>query len=106
MSPATLLSTNGNAGMAQSQSWLQLSVKEFFTTVNWEDQLPEVQEIKLQALQGTDEFLKLTLSVSQFFGAVPWEGIMVAAPVPTSLPPLEEVPESDSFTLDAFSDLF
>jgi hypothetical protein len=106
MSPATLLSTNGNAGMVQSQAWLHSSVQEFFTTVNWEDQLPEVQEIKLQALQGTDQSLKLTLSVSQFFGAIPWEGMMAAAPVPTSPPALEEVSESDSFTLDAFSDLF
>lgn len=112
MSPVTLMSPNGTNGNGtarslQSQSWLQASVKEFFTAFNWDDQPLEVQEIKLQALTNGDEPLSLTLTVGQFFGAFPWDGTEMAAPLSTADPLMRETPlAQDSLTLDDFSDLF
>jgi hypothetical protein len=105
MSSTTLIRKNGFIPAAEPPSWLQSSVREFFSACNWEDQPPEVQELKLTALQGSTEPLSLTLSVRQFFGAIAWDGNAVAAPPPAESPSSASAPV-DEFTLDDFSSLF
>ncbi|MBE9178899.1 hypothetical protein IQ268_10035 [Oculatella sp. LEGE 06141] len=103
MSTMNLVQTNGSSALVNPPVWLRASVQEFFTTFNWDDSPPEVQELKLNAMEeGTP--LSMTLSVSQFFGAVAWDGAAIAAP------PLSDSPtvltDAKDFTLDDFSDLF
>ncbi|MBC6422584.1 MAG: hypothetical protein GDA43_15410 [Hormoscilla sp. SP5CHS1] len=87
------------------KEWLQRSVGEFFTGVNWDLQPLEVQQLKQAAWQGSLEPLSQMLSVTQFFSCFAWEGSKVAAPVPeTSKPAAQE--GSNEFTLDDFSSLF
>jgi hypothetical protein len=105
MTSVTAISPNGTQPKAQTQSWLQLSVQTFFTGFNWEDQSPEVQELKLQALQGSNTSLSLTLSVNQFFGAINWEGAAAAAPVALTSS-TASVARTNDLTLDDFSSLF
>ncbi len=108
MSTMSLTQTNGSkAGV--SPTWLQLSVQKFFTGINWDDNPPAVQEMKLSVSQpnnlNTDGPLSLSLSVSQFFATVNWDGVEIAAPViPQAqiMPP----PKADELTLDDFSSLF
>ncbi|HEY9750350.1 MAG TPA: hypothetical protein V6C63_16825 [Allocoleopsis sp.] len=105
MTSVMAVSPNGTKPKAQPQAWLQSSVQAFFTSFNWEDQSPEVQELKLQALQGSNAPLSLTLSVHQFFGAINWEGAAAAAPVAvTTSPPPTAI--ANDLTLDDFSSLF
>ena len=71
----TLLSPNGatsGATLSDGRSqpvapWLQASVRTFFGNFNWEDNPPEVQQVKLTTLQASTAPLNLSLSVSQFF---------------------------------------
>lgn len=105
MSPTAVASPNGTAAVAESQKWLQSSVRNFFTNFNWENHPPEVQELKVSALQGSDVPLSLTLSVSQFLGAIAWDGASVAAPAQPEAP-ASESPSAKDFTLDDFSSLF
>jgi hypothetical protein len=106
MSTMTIAHTNGST--PKSQSWLHHSVQKFFSGVNWEDQPPEVQEIKLNvmeaAAQGQPTTLSLQLSVSQFFSAIAWDGTPIAAAPDNFSTP--EASNADSFTLDDFTDLF
>lgn len=105
MSSMTLTHTNGST--PPKTLWSGLTVQKFFEAVNWEDNPPEVQEIKRTASQGDNRTLSLMLTVSQFFGAVNWDGTAIAA-----VPPPQEEPEAqvasgmDQFTLDDFSSLF
>jgi len=78
-------------------------VQEFFSRVNWEDTSLEVQELKFHALQGFDTPLSLTLTVNQFFAAIPWDGVPSA---PQTLNPIESTSTEDGFTLDDFSNFF
>lgn len=106
MSTMTLPQTNGAAAYAPAPVWLQSSVQTFFTGFNWEDQPPEVQELRMTAtIEGSTEPLSLTLSVSQFFATVNWEGTQIAE-VPTFEDFMTEESAADDFTLDSFSDLF
>ncbi|UBF26574.1 hypothetical protein K9N68_00740 [Kovacikia minuta CCNUW1] len=105
MSSIAFAPTNGSKPYAKPESWLQSTVQQFFTALNWEDSPPEVQEVKISAAQlGNAGPLSLSLSVSQFFSALNWEGTAIAAPIPQEQPTLQPAP--DNFTLDAFSDLF
>jgi hypothetical protein len=108
MSITTIAHTNGNGSTPKSQSWLHHSVQKFFSGINWEDQPPEVQEIKLNimeaAAQGQPTTLSLQLSVSQFFSAIAWDGTPVAAAPNNFLTP--EASTANSFTLEDFTDLF
>ncbi|MBW4519598.1 MAG: hypothetical protein KME16_07845 [Scytolyngbya sp. HA4215-MV1] len=105
----TLVQTNGSTAFPKGQAWLQMPVQKFFTAINWEDQPPEVQEIKQNAVeaaaQGNDAPLSLMLSVSQFFGAFPWDGNAMAMNPPI-LSIASSTFEADGITLDDFSDLF
>lgn len=103
MSPILSSQTNGSTEVAPSQDWLRSSVQQFFSGFNWDDHSPELQEIKLTALNDTAAPLSLTLSVSQFFAAMNWSGTTIAAPVPTQQP---VAPPADDLTLDDFSSLF
>ncbi len=112
MSPLTLAHNNGSAAIAPSPAWLQESVREFFTNINWENRVI-VQPTPAPTLELLDDLgtapvgiqLHLAMRVNEYFGAIPWDGLpIVAAP-----PPVEEVvveQENTGFTLDDFSDLF
>lgn len=92
---------NGSAAYVPSEAWLQASVQSFFTAINWDDNPPEVQQVRL----ATDNSpLSLTLSVSQFFTAVNWDGSAIAAPTPVQ--PSVVAPKATDLTLDDFSSLF
>jgi len=106
MSVSTLANLNGAAPSAQD--WLQQSVQEFFSGINWENSPPAVyelsQELTTSVLQGTDVSLSMSLTVSQFFAAIPWDGATIAV---TPLPAKPAEPEDvNSLTLEGFSDLF
>ncbi|PSB31916.1 hypothetical protein [Stenomitos frigidus] len=103
MSTLTLPQTNGSKAFPAAQPWQRDSVRTFFTGVNWEDYAPAVQEIKLGLGEGGNAPLKLKLSVCQFFAAVNWDGIAIAAPTPVQPTP---PPAADELTLDGFSGLF
>jgi len=109
MSSATLLEKNGSTPHPQMDSWLQISTRTFFSSFNWDDNPPEVQEIKQQVVDQTlDEDQIQNLTVSQFFGSVNWDDEAVAAPPSTSdnfLAELLDEPDN-KFTLEDFSDLF
>jgi hypothetical protein len=113
MTAAALAQTNGSHSngfrpMAPpSDPWLQSSVQQFFTAFNWENQTPQVQQIKLvTAPLGDSPPLSMTLSVSQFLGAFNWDGAEVAAASTSLDDPLFSATADDGFTLDGFSDLF
>ena len=113
MSPLTL-SHNGSrisppmdARPGDSQSnhaWLQSSVTEFFSAINWDDKPPEVYAATLPSRDAAVESLSLDMSVTRFFGSFNWDGIAIAAPA-ASMPPPVAKPKKN-FTLDEFSDLF
>jgi len=105
---STLAQTNGksngmNGSTPTPKPWLQQTVHQFFTAFNWEGHSPEVQELKLTSLQGSDAPLSLTLTVSQFLSAIAWDGNAIA----TTPTPAASTPSSnENFTLEDFSDLF
>jgi len=90
----------------RGKEWLQRSVGEFFTGINWDLQPLEIQQIKQAAWQGSSEPLSQMLSVTKFFSCFVWEGNQVAAPVPDRSKPAAESGSSNEFTLDDFSSLF
>jgi hypothetical protein len=112
----TLAQTNGSKPHAETRPWLQKTVRQFFSNFNWEDQPPEVQEIRTAFQADASEPLSLKLTVKQFFGAINWEGNAIAAsnaasPTPelTFTDDISEIKldgDNDGFTLDDFSGLF
>ncbi|MGG6297084.1 hypothetical protein ACQ4M4_22045 [Leptolyngbya sp. AN02str] len=104
MTSMTLAHRNGASANLPSPSWLQQSTRKFFGEFNWEDIPPNVQEIRVTAVEVPNEPLSLLLTTSQFFGAMNWEGDAIAQTTP--LPPADQVDAVDVFTLEDFSDLF
>ncbi len=107
MMTLTLPQTNGSKVSKVNSTWLQSSVQAFFSGINWEDNPPEVQQIKQNAAQsvGTNATpVSFTMSVSQFFAAINWDNATIAAPVQQTQSPGQ--PKSNSITLDDFSSLF
>ena len=102
MSTLTLPQMNGSKAAKPTNHWLQASVHDFFSTINWEDHPPEVQETRAAA-QAHNEPLSLNTSVGRFFAAINWDGSAIAAPAP--IEPAKPQPSND-LTLDDFSDLF
>ena len=102
----TLPTRNGSGAIAATETWLEQSVQQFFSTFNWEDHPPEVQEIKLTSLSlgEVDAPLSLSLTVGQFFSSINWDDTTIAA-APT-LPSSSMPPTRDDLTLDDFSSLF
>jgi hypothetical protein len=82
--------------------WMRQTVRQFFGDFNWNDNSPEVEELRHSTSNG-QQSLSLTLSVQQFFGAIDWEGGSIASPVADEQP---SVNPADAFTLEDFSDLF
>lgn len=107
MSTMTLPQTNG--ATASPGSWLQQSVQNFFEHYNWDGRSRSLGQSKSEtngSVPAATDPLDLTCSVSQFFEAMPWEGVpAIAAPIPIEAP-LEEQPAANEFTLGDFSDLF
>jgi hypothetical protein len=107
MMTLTLPQTNGSKAATTVSPWLQSSVQSFFSTINWEDSPPEVQQIKQNAMPSTGATatpISMAMSVNQFFAAINWDNAAIAAPVQqaTSL----SQPKPSEITLDDFSDLF
>ena len=78
------LPTQNGAAAGQDRSlpsgpWLRESVQQFFGDFNWENNPPEVQQVKLASLQASAAPLSLMLTVSQFFAAFNWDGAAIAA---------------------------
>jgi len=96
-------SKNGSTPRAMPETWLQLSVQTFFSSVNWENSSPEVQEIRTAASENAA--ISLTLSVCQFFATVNWDDAAIAAPAATKQAPIAP-PKPNDLTLDDFSSLF
>lgn len=89
--------------MKAENSWLQLSVEQFFSQCNWQGQSLATVENGHHA-NGTS---RLSLSVGDFFRLLPWEGTPAVGSFPkgsSALTPTdleyEEVTLSD--LLDAF----
>jgi hypothetical protein len=108
-----LAQTNGSKAHAETSPWLQQSVRQFFGGINWEDQPPEIQELRTAVQAGNAEPLSLKLTVNQFFGAINWEGVdAIAAPPEPEFTSMEDISaiklndDDDGFTLDDFSGLF
>lgn len=109
MSSATLLHTNGSTPHIDMDAWSTVSTRQFFSSVNWDDHPPEVQEVK-QKVRETESPSELgtDLTVGQFFSSVNWDDEAAVKPPAASddfLAELLDEPAKD-FTLDEFSDLF
>ena len=112
MSTTTLPSTNGSTPHVSNPhvsntEWLQLTTQQFFSRFNWDDNPPEVQQLRQATATGSTDPLSMTLTVSQFFGAINWDGAAIAQ-IPSTSPTLPDTHLSSDklFTLDDFSDLF
>lgn len=106
MKPRTLPGQNGAVSpwdRSQSLPWLQTSVQTFFGNFNWEDNPPEVQQVKLTTLQASTVPLNLSLSVSQFFAAFNWDGATIAAAIS---PPEPQPKAAIDVTVDDFFSQF
>lgn len=107
MNAAMLAPRLGDSAGNPEHQRLQLSLREFFSQVNWDNQEPQSQHpeasLLLSPVAGP---LSLHLTVSQFFGSTNWdaEGMATTTPAiaaaPLAAPPVED------FTLDSFADLF
>lgn len=113
MNPTALMERNGFGKPASaesgSKSWLQQTTRSFFSSINWDDNPPEVEQVRLDATS-SDGPLSLMLTVRQFFTSVNWDGTSSskAIALELNLPLSAEPPQSaaNAFTLDDFSDLF
>ncbi|NET10310.1 MAG: hypothetical protein F6K09_34740 [Merismopedia sp. SIO2A8] len=85
---------------SHNQNWPIQSVQHFFSTINWEN---VATQPSLPTLKSGERTLNPAMTVSEFFGAVPWDGERVIAPSPpeAELPILNDAPEDD-LTLDDF----
>lgn len=92
---------NGSHAHPVAEDWLQSSVREFFSQLNWDDRPLNLQNIAVDSV--SPQPLSLDMSVSYYFSAIDWEGSAIAAPI--SIPDLPSAPSRD-LTLDDFSSLF
>ena len=109
MSTLTVPPTNGFKPPMPNLNGLQSSVQAFFSAINWEDNPPEVQRLRQEAIPqagsaSTVKELTLSMSVSSFFAAFNWDNATIAAAV--SAPVEAARPKPKDLTLDDFSDLF
>lgn len=90
--------------MSADTSWLQLSVEEFFSHCNWSGQTLTLPDW----LPASSQPLPLTVSVAEFFRALPWEGnpAVGSLPKPSSTPPVSAIEEPKETTLADLMDLF
>lgn len=121
MNPTALMERNGFSKPASPEpkpaSWLHQTTQSFFSSINWDDNPPEVEQVRLDATS-SDGPLSLMLTVRQFFTSVNWDGTASSRAIPAGIA-LRIAPEVDlplsieppqpaanAFTLDDFSDLF
>ena len=100
-------STFGNGhGALSAQPWLKESVRAFFEGVAWTGQSRPSTRASSTGL-GHASGSMMTMTVSQFFDTIAWEGQPnIGVPIaPVEAHP-EPEPAEDSLTLDGFSDLF
>jgi hypothetical protein len=87
---------------------LQQTVEQFFSQINWEDQPPEIRQ--LRQLAAESQSVSSFITVSQFFGAIRWERNSASSAPLFDLPDgslsKSSLDAAQSFTLDRFSDLF
>lgn len=102
MSTLTLPTMNGSSAYKPVDEWLQSSVQDFFSQLNWDD-APLALEQNNPVAEVVDAPLSLEMSVTRFFAAFNWDGSAIAAPV--TVEPPKPTSKGD-FTLDDFSDLF
>ncbi len=95
-----------NGGTPRTGAWLTASVQEFFQGINWENQSQQVQDIKQAVRQGAVTSLDLSLSVSQFLGAIPWDGGAIAPSSVIADISLDDSSPANNLTLEDFSSLF
>jgi hypothetical protein len=109
MSTMTLPQRNGSAHGIHP--WLKLTVQQFFQDINWENLAPAQSEPPSSASEPASDVAPpsraaaptLTLSVSQFFEAIAWDGTPTIAAPPTAASPETSAPTPDSnITLDDF----
>ncbi|MBF2087281.1 hypothetical protein [Thermoleptolyngbya sp. C42_A2020_037] len=113
MNPTALMERNGFSKPASTEpkpaSWLHQTTHSFFSSINWDDNPPEVEQVRLDATS-SDGPLSLMLTVRQFFTSVNWDGASsrraIAPEVDLSLSSEPPQPATNAFTLDDFSDLF
>ncbi|MDG2617958.1 hypothetical protein P7L53_17085 [Thermoleptolyngbya sichuanensis XZ-Cy5] len=113
MNPTALMERNGFSKPASAEpkppSWLHQTTYSFFSSINWDDNPPEVEQVRLDATS-SDGPLSLMLTVRQFFTSVNWDGASssraIAPEVDLSLSSEPPQPAANAFTLEDFSDLF
>jgi hypothetical protein len=103
MTALTLTQLNGSQASKPMDSWLQSSVRDFFTNLNWEDHPPDVQVAAQPLDTPIAETLNFGMSVCKFFASFNWDGAEIAAPVSVEVLPTAS---ESGFTLDDFSGLF
>ncbi|MEB3231398.1 MAG: hypothetical protein VKJ64_10340 [Leptolyngbyaceae bacterium] len=83
------------------QAWLTESVQDFFSGVNWEN--VKTPPPPLPTMTSGERNLNPNMTVGEFFGAIPWEGVLAIAPLPSvDLFEAEAEPVADDITLDDF----
>ena len=98
--------SQGNLMQAEAdRSWQALSVKDFFSSVNWENIVAPPPP--LPTMTSGERNLNPNMTVNEFFSAIPWEGELAIAPPPAlDLFGVEEEPIADEVTLDDFFGAF
>jgi hypothetical protein len=103
MSSLTLPQMNGSHKSQPLFNWLEASVHDFFSTMNWDDHPPEIHASVTGLAENTKEPPSLEMSVSRFFATIEWGGHAIANSTPVAPPqPIAQ----QEFTLDDFSGLF
>lgn len=102
---AAELRTAQTAAQAQAEAWKQQTVGDFFARCNWENiEIPVLES----AVPSQAVVLDYSLSVRQFFGAIPWEGgampVAISAQASSNLAQLEPALELPSFEGNSSSD--
>lgn len=103
MNVLTLPQMNGSIVSKPADQWLQSSVQDFFTAVNWDDHPLEIRVATTITADANPEPFSLEMSVSRFFASINWDGNAIAAP--TQIEQSRTIRKNE-FTLDDFSDLF
>ncbi|MDB9517940.1 hypothetical protein PN466_13380 [Roseofilum reptotaenium CS-1145] len=118
MSPRTRSQTPSKPKTTKTQeipkTWSRVSVRDFFSQINWEQDPEPIQQFKQASKQASLEgkesskHLSLTLTVSQFFTCIDWEGqgaIAPSDPLPLDVESTS-IQDEDDVTLEDFSSLF
>ena len=103
MVTATVTAELKTAPVAQPQqeAWKQQSVGDFFARCNWENlEIPVLEAV----VSGQPVALDYSLSVSQFFGAIPWDGGAMLAAIAANVSPAMAQSDEPAVELPSFDD--